>query len=56
MGDDWLDDRAGAAAPTHVITVILSLFAALLLLASGAVLATLVGGQVIARSRRRSGR
>jgi putative ABC transport system permease protein len=49
--DDWIEDRAESANVTHVISIILSIFSVLLLLASGAVLATLLGGQIVARSR-----
>jgi putative ABC transport system permease protein len=47
----WLDDRGEATAPTQVVSFIVSFYGALLLLASGAVLATLVGGRVIAQAR-----
>jgi putative ABC transport system permease protein len=49
--DTWLDDRDAASESGRVISVILSLFGMLLLLSSGAVLATLVGGRVIAQRR-----
>ena len=47
----WLDDRGEATAPAQVVSFIVSFYGALLLLASGAVLATLVGGRVVAQAR-----
>jgi putative ABC transport system permease protein len=47
----WLDFRGEAAAPAQVVAVIISIFGTLLLLTTGAVLATLVGGRVIAQAR-----
>jgi putative ABC transport system permease protein len=47
----WLDLRGEATAPDQVVSVIVSIFGALLLLSTGAVLATLVGGRVIAQAR-----
>ena len=49
--DTWLDERAAATEELRTVTVILSLFGVLLLLAAGAVLATLVGGRVLAQRR-----
>jgi putative ABC transport system permease protein len=49
--DDWQDDRAVAAEFSHTTRVILSIFAGLLLLAGGAVLATLVSGRVLSQLR-----
>jgi ABC-type antimicrobial peptide transport system permease subunit len=47
----WLDLRGEATAPDEVVSVIVSIFGALLLLCAGAVLATLVGGRVVAQAR-----
>jgi putative ABC transport system permease protein len=47
----WLDDRGEATAATSFVSVIVSLFGTLLLFATGAVLATLVGGRVVAQAR-----
>jgi putative ABC transport system permease protein len=47
----WLDDRGEATAPTTFVSVIVSIFGTLLLFATGAVLATLVGGRVVAQAR-----
>ena len=49
--ETWQSERAQAADAARTAQVILSIFAALLLLASGAVLATLVGGRLLARLR-----
>ncbi len=49
--DTWLDDREAASEATRVVSIIISIFGALLLLTAGAVLATLVGGRVVAQSR-----
>jgi putative ABC transport system permease protein len=56
LGDEgmtrtWLDDRGEATAPTYFVSVIISIYGTLLLLATGAVLATLVGGRVVAQAR-----
>jgi putative ABC transport system permease protein len=56
LGDEgsvrsWIEDRGEATAPTQVVSVIVSIFGTLLLLATGAVLATLVGGRVVAQAR-----
>ncbi len=48
--DTWLDRRDAAGAQLRTVTVIVSLYGVLLLLASCAILATLVGGRVLARS------
>ncbi len=48
---DWTEERADAAELTHTITVILGVYSTLLLLTVGAVLATLVGGRVVAQVR-----
>jgi putative ABC transport system permease protein len=47
----WLDFRGEATAPDQVVSIIISIFGTLLLLSAGAVLATLVGGRVIAQAR-----
>ena len=47
----WLDDRGEATAATSFVSVIVSIFGTLLLFATGAVLATLVGGRVVAQAR-----
>ena len=49
--EDWQATRAQAIDASRTAQVILSIFAALLLLAGGAVLATLVGGRVLAQVR-----
>jgi putative ABC transport system permease protein len=56
MGDrgsarTWIEDRGETLAPTQVVSVIVSIFGTLLLFATGAVLATLVGGRVVAQAR-----
>ncbi|HXV57381.1 MAG TPA: ABC transporter permease [Gaiellaceae bacterium] len=47
----WLDDRGEATAPTNVVSILVSIYGVLLLVATGAVLATLVGGRVVAQAR-----
>lgn len=47
----WQDDRADATESLRGIRVVLSMFGAMLLLAGGAVLATLIGGRVLAQQR-----
>jgi putative ABC transport system permease protein len=47
----WLDFRGEAIAPDQVVSIIVSIFGTLLLFSAGAVLATLVGGRVIAQAR-----
>ena len=47
----WLDDRGEATAPAQFVSVIISIYGTLLLIATGAVLATLVGGRVVAQAR-----
>lgn len=49
--ETWIDERAAATEELKTVTVILSLFGGLLLLAAGAVVATLVGGRVLAQTR-----
>lgn len=49
--EEWQRERADAVEASRTAQVILSIFAALLLLAGGAVLATLVGGRVLAQVR-----
>jgi putative ABC transport system permease protein len=49
--EEWQRERADALDASRTAEVILSIFAALLLLAGGAVLATLVGGRVLAQLR-----
>jgi putative ABC transport system permease protein len=49
--EEWQRERADAVDASRTAQVILSIFAALLLLAGGAVLATLVGGRVLAQLR-----
>lgn len=48
---DWHDDRATATEASRSNRLVLSIFGVLLLLTGGAVLATLVGGRVLAQSR-----
>jgi putative ABC transport system permease protein len=47
----WIDAREEASAPTQVVATVVSIFGTLLLLATGAVLATLVGGRIVAQAR-----
>jgi putative ABC transport system permease protein len=47
----WQEDRADATESLRGIRVVLSMFGAMLLLAGGAVLATLIGGRVLAQQR-----
>jgi putative ABC transport system permease protein len=47
----WTENRGEVMAPTQFVSVIVSIFGTLLLLATGAVLATLVGGRVVAQAR-----
>jgi putative ABC transport system permease protein len=47
----WIDDAEEASFPTQVVSTIVSIFGVLLVLATGAVLATLVGGRVVAQAR-----
>ncbi len=50
--DDWQDQRTEAVDASRTAQVILSVFGVLLLLAGGAVIATLVGGRILADVRR----
>jgi putative ABC transport system permease protein len=49
--EDWRDERTDAAADARTAKVVLVFFALLLLLTGGFVLATLVGGRVLAQVR-----
>jgi putative ABC transport system permease protein len=49
--EPWTQERAEAAETTHTIGVIFGFYAVFLLVAGGAVLATLVGGRVAAQAR-----
>ena len=49
--ETWTEARASSTEALASVTVILSLFGVLLLVAAGAVLATLVGGRVVAQTR-----
>ena len=50
LATTWLEDRAMATDTEQVVTTILTLFTVMLLLAAGAVLATLIGGRVVAQT------
>jgi len=47
----WVELRGEATAPDQIVSMIVSIFGTLLLVSAGAVLATLVGGRVIAQAR-----
>jgi len=47
----WMELRGEATAPDQIVSVIISIFGTLILLSTGAVLATLVGGRVVAQAR-----
>jgi putative ABC transport system permease protein len=49
--DDWLTEQADANANAKTVQIIISLFSVMLLIAGGAVLATLIGGRVLAQVR-----
>ncbi len=49
--DDWTADRADVREEAKTVRIILSIYSALLLLSGGAVLATLIGGRVLAQQR-----
>ena len=49
--ETWTEARSSATETLASVVVVLSLFGMLLLLAAGAVLATLVGGRVVAQTR-----
>ena len=49
--EDWLDEREEATESLRDIRIVLDIFGVLLLLAGGFVLATLIGGRVLAQTR-----
>jgi putative ABC transport system permease protein len=49
--EPWTEERADAAETTRTISVVFGFYAVFLLVAGGAVLATLVGGRVAAQAR-----
>ena len=51
VAETWVDEREAAAETSRTVVVILDVYAALLLLSAGAVLATLVGARVLGQAR-----
>lgn len=51
VAEPWTEERAAATELARTLTVILSIFATLIFLSTGAVLATLVGARVLANAR-----